>query len=353
MDLLEVVQALSIAHCILSLRLVVLGCACPGYPTTFSTTTSSFTTTTTAAVSTTASATTVLASTLVTSTTTAALASMTSLASAGTTSTAAAAAVATTTAAASFVTSTVASATQTLSQLGTAISATSSAGALATSGTLTPVPCLSSPPLSTAVCINGNWFVPDPNAGSNATLVVMSTPIIFIENATLSGGVIIYNPTSDIPSISAGGCVTLIGNNSLNITVDDPETIPTSLYVINSTCVIGNFSEVRSNYRTCTGRGVFSEQRVAPGRGLSVILHTHAECSNALSPVVVAMIVTTAVVITVLLACAVWVVLKVKPHLVHKGEQEDIHFLLSDDKQVVHTSSIHKPYAHVVNAPTW
>lgn len=65
---------------------------------------------------------------------------------------------------------------------------------------------------------------------------------------------------------------------------------------------------------------------------------------------VVAIVVAVAVVMTIVLICIALALYKIRPqllHRMHKGEHEDIHFLMQDASGLSsHTSPIHEPYAH-------
>lgn len=205
-----------------------------------------------------------------------------------------------------------------------------------------PAPlCVGAPPLPNAACVGGAWVV--PSVDSSAPIAIDS-PIIVIGNATLGGEVtILYDPSRGTP-ITVGGCVILLQNSSLSINSSTPDVIPASITVINASCVAGAFATVRTNYRTCRGRDVGSDQHSGAGGGLEVVLRNDA-CKGGLAPYVVGIIVAIAVVLTVALIVALVALFRAHPEWLHKADHEDVHILLHDDdaKLRVQNSALHQP----------
>lgn len=345
-----------------------LGCACAGYQTSttsvsastsaastraVSTSRTSTSAVTTATVSSTRAATTAAVSTsrastsaVTTATVSTTRASTSSTASASAASVSATSAATTSNAATAVASTTLATATTsgalpiTLS-LGTSFTvATTGASPLPTSPSPTSL-CVGAPPLPTAECLNGVWTV--PSVDSTAP-VVIDSPIIVIGNATFGGEVtIVYDPSRGTP-LSVGGCVILLQNSSLNINASTPDVIPASVTAINASCVAGSFATVRTNYRTCKGRDVGTEQHSGDGRGLQVVLRNDA-CDGGLAPYVVGIIVAVAVVLTVALIVALVALFRAHPEWLHKADHEDVHILLHDDdaKLRVQNSPLHQP----------
>lgn len=105
------------------------------------------------------------------------------------------------------------------------------------SSSLSPTPtsllCSGDPPLPAALCIDGSWVIRLPNSTIHDPTI--DVPIVIIGNTSIGGNVTIQDPWG-IP-ITVDGCIIILPNTSLNVTLPDPYDVPPEYYVINSTCV--------------------------------------------------------------------------------------------------------------------
>lgn len=208
---------------------------------------------------------------------------------------------------------------------------TTTVAAATTSVSQQPLQCVGPLPLPSAVCVNGVWLIADPNVNTNDP-VTAASPIIFVGSATLGGTITVLDPASPTtPAVSATGCVTLSGG--LNITAADPSTVPPSLYVVNSTCVVGNFSSITTNYRVCKGKSLKSSQQTTAGRGLEVLFVSSGKCGGSgPAPWLVAVIIVVAALMAIILIVIIVLLIRARPNLLQTSDDSDgVHFRLMDE----------------------
>jgi hypothetical protein len=123
------------------------------------------------------------------------------------------------------------------------------------------------------------------------------------------------------------GCFNVTG--SLNVTLADDLTLPPSIYVINSSCVQGNFSAVHTNYKlACKGKSVNAVQQTTVGHGLDILLMQKGTCHNTFPWWIVGLVVAAAIAIAIILIVLVLLLLRKRLGLLHQADDENINFRL-------------------------
>lgn len=142
-------------------------------------------------------------------------------------------------------------------------------------------PCTGEPPLPTAVCMQGGWFVEGTVLLPNGSPLNLTTPIIVNGDFTQPPGTVIVVPSVDggspgDPLIIVIGTATIEG--TLEITLGGGVT-QGEVVVIEADDIRGNFSDILINEQTPSGCSLGAEQRVSGGR-LTVLFAPTDSCGE-------------------------------------------------------------------------